>query len=171
MKAKKIEAFLFSELQPWIIHGVIDCNPLFHLREQKICHLQKQCLLQKIVPAAISFYNCDFISHLQFIFTTAISFHISKTVCRNQTKICTSVKSFHICKIIVHQQKKCTTAKEIVKAAKEAAKTIFYCNITLHDKTPKHAQCLGYQTTRNCHIFSLALNTVGKLRLSAFQWY
>jgi hypothetical protein len=45
-KAKKIEAFLFSELQPWIIHGVIDRDPLFHLREQKICHLQKQCSLQ-----------------------------------------------------------------------------------------------------------------------------
>ncbi len=93
------------------------------------------------VQAAISFYNCDFISHLQFIFTTVISFHISKIVRRNHTKKITSVKSFHIRKIAVHQQKKCTTAKEIVQAAKESAKTIFYCNNTLHDKTPKTRSC------------------------------
>jgi hypothetical protein len=49
----------------------------------------------------------------------------------------------HIREIISHPQnnytpaKKIMTAKKIVKAAKEAAKAFFYCNITLHDKTPK----------------------------------
>ncbi len=134
------ELLWLLQLQMWLFTWSDWPWPPFPLWEQKDLPSAKTMYTAincRRVQAAISFDSCDFISHLQFIFTTVISFHIRKIVRRNHTKNFTSMKSFHIRKITVHQQKKCTTAGEIVQAAKESAKTIFYCNNTQHNKTPK----------------------------------
>ncbi len=138
------ELLWLLQLQQWLFTWSDWPQPPFPLWEQKDFPSAKTmyaAINWSRVQAAISFYNCDFISHLQFIFTTVISFHMRKIVRRNHIKFFTSVKSFRIRKITVHQQKKCTTAKEIVQAAKESAKTISYCYNTLHDKTPKTRSC------------------------------
>ncbi len=136
------------QLQQWLFTWGDWPQPPFPLWEQrdlpsaKTMYAATNC---SRVKAAISFYNCDFISHLQFIFTTVISFHIRKIVHRNHTKFFTSMKSFHIRKKTVHQQKNVQLLKKLYRLRKNHPKQFFIVIIPYMTRHQKHAPVHGHQ--------------------------